>query len=152
MNHEVKCTEMNYICKSFSELSAQQLYEILKARSQVFIVEKNMRCLDMDDADYVAYHYFLEKEEKVVAYLRAISLDDKRVKIGRVLTTLRGKGYGREILAFAISDIKKRFGAKQILLHAQTDVALFYEKCGFEVVSDEFMEENVPHVEMLRNI
>lgn len=78
---------MNFIAKNFSELSLGELYEILKARSQIFIVEQNMRCQDMDDIDLAARHFFFEENGKVLAYLRAFYTDDSKsiVKIGRVL-------------------------------------------------------------------
>ena len=69
---------MKFTAKNFNELSSLELYEILKARSQVFIVEQNMRCQDMDGVDLTARHFALLKDGKVLAYLRAFYDDDKK--------------------------------------------------------------------------
>ena len=76
---------MEFISKTFPELSAKEIYEILKARMEVFLLEQNIVCLDIDGVDYDALHVFLWENDMVVAYLRAFRYDDA-VKIGRVLT------------------------------------------------------------------
>ena len=73
---------MNFISKNFDGLSTRELYEILKVRSQIFIVEQNMHCQDIDDVDYTARHFGLEKGGKIQAYLRAFYIDDCTVRIG----------------------------------------------------------------------
>lgn len=143
---------MQFIAKEFNELSKRELYEILKSRSQIFIVENNMRCLDMDGEDYNALHCFLWENDSVIAYLRAIALNNNEVKIGRVLTLNHGIGLGREIMDKSINEIKKRFGCKKIILHSQLSAKGFYEKLGFKTTSGEYLEENVLHVSMEKDI
>ena len=88
----------------------------------------------------------------MVAYLRAFLSDENTVTIGRVLTLEHKKGLGSQLMEKSIEEIKKHFTVKKLSVHAQTQARGFYEKMGFEVVSDEFLEEGVPHVTMTRKI
>ncbi len=141
---------MNFIAKNFNELSIAELYEILKARSQIFILEQNMHCQDIDGIDHTARHYFLEQDGEVLAYLRAFYTDKTKstVRIGRVLSTTHGIGLGADIMRRAIDDIKKNMKCQKICLDSQKHAIGFYEKSGFKTVSDEFLEEGVIHVAM----
>ena len=141
---------MNFVSKKFDELTLSELYEILKVRSSVFIVEKEMRCLDMDGKDQISRHFFIEENGKILAYLRAFYIDDTKtaVRIGRVLTINHGIGMGADIMKKAIAYIKESTDCKTICLDSQKQVIGFYEKLGFNIVSDEFMEEGVLHVKM----
>ncbi len=141
---------MNFVAKNFSELSLTELYEILKARSQIFIVEQNMHCQDMDGVDQKARHFFIEENGKVLAYLRAFYADDSKtvVRIGRVLSITHGIGLGTDIMRKAMADIKETMNCRKICLDSQKTAIGFYEKLGFQTVSDEFLEEGVIHVAM----
>ena len=141
---------MNFVAKNFGELSLTELYEILKARSQIFILEQNMHCQDMDGIDFEARHFFLEEKGKVLAYLRAFYTDDSKsvVKIGRVLSITHGVGLGADIMKRAIADIKKNMKCQILNLNSQKSAIGFYEKLGFKTVSDEFLEEGVIHLKM----
>ena len=141
---------MNFIAKNFNELSLIELYEILKARSQIFIVERNMHCQDIDGVDLMARHYFIEENGKVLAYLRAFYVDDSKtaVRIGRVLSITHGVGLGTDIMRKAIADIKENMKCQNICLDSQKSAIGFYEKLGFKTVSDLFLEEGVLHVKM----
>ena len=139
---------MNFVVKKFDELTREELYEILKVRSQIFIVEQGMRCQDMDNVDFNARHYYLRQNGEIVAYLRAFYTDETTVRIGRVLSTTHGIGLGTEIMKQAIVDIKQNMKCKKICLDSQTHAISFYEKLGFKTVSDEFLEEGVMHVKM----
>lgn len=139
---------MNFIAKNFSELSTDELYKILKARSQIFILEQNMRCQDMDGFDYNARHFYTEKDGKILAYLRAYYTDGSTVRIGRVLSMTHGIGLGADIMRKAIADIKQNMKCKKLCLDSQTHAIGFYEKLGFKTVSGEFLEEGVMHVAM----
>lgn len=141
---------MNFIIKNFYELSLLELYEILRARSEIFIMEQGMRCQEMDGVDIQAKHYFLEENGKLLAYLRAFYEDEKNgiVRIGRVISMTHGIGLGAEIMNRAIADIKENMNCEKICLDAQTQAMGFYEKFGFKTVSDEFLEEGVLHVKM----
>ena len=141
---------MNVIVKKFNQLTTEELYEILKSRTEVFLLEQNIVCQDMDDVDYESYHFFIREGKRVCAYLRAYFVDNEKdtIKIGRVITLNHGKGIGRILLESAISEIKNNICCKKIFVNAQKQAEGFYLKCGFETVSGEFMEEEVPHVRM----
>ena len=141
---------MNFVAKNFGELSLTELYEILKARSQIFILEQNMHCQDMDGIDFEARHFFLEENGKILAYLRAFYTDDSKsvVKIGRVLSITHGVGLGADIMKRAIADIKKNMKCQILSLNSQKSAIRFYEKLGFKTISDEFLEEGVIHLKM----
>ena len=141
---------MDLIVKEFSELTTVELYEILKARSAVFILEQKMNCQDMDRTDYKSLHFFYQENNEVIAYMRAYYKNDSTdvVQIGRVLTLHHGNGLGRKLLEKGIPAIKSKMNCKKICLDSQLHAAGFYEKLGFKVTSDEFLEEGVIHVAM----
>lgn len=143
---------MNFHAKMFAQLSACEIYEILKARMEVFLLEQNIVCLDIDGVDYDSLHVFYEKDGRIEAYLRAFMQDENTVKIGRVLTKEHGCGLGRKLMENALCQIKKHFECDKIMLHSQKHAEGFYKKFGFETVSDEYLEEGVPHVTMQMNI
>lgn len=141
---------MNFTAKYFHELSLSQLYEILKSRAEVFMLEQRIICLDMDGVDRVSRHCFLEEDGRVIAYLRAFYADETHsaVQIGRVLTLMHGIGYGRILMEKSITDLKENLGCKKICLHSQKQAVGFYEKLGFRITSEEFLEEGIPHLSM----
>ena len=141
---------MNLISKKFNELSTTEIYEILKARSEIFILEQNIHCQDMDDIDYNSLHCFFMENNKVIAYLRAFYQDCNKdiVKIGRVLTLKHGKGVGKDLMEQSLKSIKEKMNCKKICMDAQKHAVGFYEKFGFKVVSNDFLEEGIIHVVM----
>ncbi|MBR2635228.1 MAG: GNAT family N-acetyltransferase [Clostridia bacterium] len=144
---------MMLVVKKFDELTPREVYEILKARALVFALEQNIRCLDMDDTDYESLHIFSVEEGRVTAYLRAFPLSETgKVKIGRVLTLSRGKGVGKSLMERSLAAISEQFDPEVVVVDAQAQARGFYEKCGFTAVSEEFMEEGIPHVRMERKI
>ncbi len=145
---------MEFCAKNFDELTSREVYEILRVRSQIFIVEQKMNCQDMDGVDFYARHYFLEENGKIAAYMRAYYADDNKstVKIGRVLTLIHGKGWGRELFERSVNDIKEHFNVNKIRINSQKHAVGFYEKLGFKTVSGEFLEEGVVHVSMTIDI
>ncbi len=138
--------------KFFSELSTNELYEILKIRSEIFVVEQNCVYQDMDDRDYDSLHIFFEDGERFVAYLRAFAKDEDTVQMGRVLTLEHGKGLGGKLLKEGIEQIRKKQNPKKIYIEAQCYATGFYEREGFVVCSDEFLEDGIPHVQMILNL
>ncbi len=134
--------------KRFEELSTRELYEILKARMEIFVVEQNCVYQDLDDHDYDSLHVFYEKDGKVAAYLRAFFKEEAIVQMGRVLTIQHGTGLGGKILKEGIKQILEKMDPKQIYIEAQCYAIGFYEREGFEVCSDEFLEDGIPHVQM----
>jgi len=139
---------MYFKSKTFEQLSTVELYEILKARVNVFVVEQNCPYPELDDMDYESLHVWTEKDGKIVAYLRAHIKDEGVVRMGRVLTTERGKAYGTAILQHGLKEIKARFNPEKIYIEAQSYAIGFYEREGFVVCSDEFIEDGIPHVKM----
>lgn len=141
---------MQLISKRFTELTTKELYEILKARAQIFIIEQGINYQDMDDIDKNCLHCFFQEDDKVTAYLRAFYKDETKdvVKVGRVLTLEHGKGLGGKLLEYSIDAIKTHMPCQKIYIHAQKHAEKFYQKFGFVTVSDEFIEEGVVHVEM----
>ena len=139
--------EYGFKAKLFDELSAAEVYKILKARAAVFILEQNIRYLDMDNVDYRSLHCFFEENGKVAAYLRAYQ-DGEKIRIGRVLTVTRGQGHGRMIMERGIVAAREAFGYRTVIMDAQKHAEGFYRKLGFKTISGEFLEEGVVHVQM----
>lgn len=139
---------MKFFAKEFSLLTVYELYEILKSRTEIFLLEQNIICQDMDDKDKESLHCFFWEDDRVIACLRAYPTAVDEVTIGRVITLKHKNGLGRELMTKSVQEIKKHFGAKKICVHAQVRSAGFYEKMGFCVISGEFTESGVAHVLM----
>ena len=141
---------MNLIIKEFNELTTKELYEILKSRAEIFILEQNINYQDLDDIDYKSLHFFFEEDNHIIAYLRAFYKEDNKdiVKIGRVLTLKHNQGLGRKLLTESLPQIIKIMKPKKLTMDAQKYAIGFYQKFGFQVVSDEFIEEEILHVIM----
>ena len=140
--------------KYFNELNTAELYELLKARAEIFVVEQNCAYQDLDDKDYDSLHVFYEEGGKVIAYLRAFRKDEETVQIGRVLTLKHGTGLGGKLLKEGIKQIQSIMEPKHIYIEAQCYAVGYYEREGFRVCSNEFLEDGIPHVQMLleRNV
>ena len=133
--------------KFFDELTTRELYEIVRARTAIFLMEQKIICQDFDGVDYDSLHCFLEENGKVLAYLRAYRTEEG-IKLGRVLSITHGIGLGARLMREAMPEIRKRFGCPRLVLHAQKHAQGFYEKLGFAVTSPDFLEEGIPHVAM----
>ncbi len=138
---------MEFSIKEFSELNTRELYEIMRARADIFTLEKGMICRDLDGLDYEALHCILTDGGKLIAYLRALVYNTS-IRLGRVITRTHGLGHGRILMEESVSALKAKYPNKKIGVHAQHDAVGFYERCGFTVTSDEFFEEGVRHFEM----
>lgn len=146
---------MEWRLSSFSELSPKELYDILKARAEVFVVEQRCAYLDMDGLDEASHHLVLRNERgELMAYSRLVPPKAKfeEPSIGRVLTTResRGKGFGRLVMQESVARIEQMHPRLNIRIGAQAYLESFYNGFGFERVSDEYDEDGIPHVEMLR--
>ena len=142
---------MDLIVKSFRELTTEELYEILRTREAVFIVEQNCPYPEADGRDYDATHmYYRDEQGRVVAYLRLYEKKDEpgTLQIGRVVTSKRGVGLGRRILHEGVTYATETLKARRLYLEAQVFAIGFYEKEGFSVTSAEVLEDGIPHVEM----
>lgn len=143
---------MEFCAKFFSELTLSELYEIVRARTEVFLMEQKIICRDFDGEDYNCLHCFITDNGKVLAYLRAFKKSNNTVKIGRVLSVKHGVGLGRELMQKSTLAIKDKFSCNKIVLHAQKHAQGFYEKLGYETTSPDFLEEGILHVAMEKNV
>lgn len=135
--------------KYFDELSTKELYEILRARAEIFVVEQNCVYQDLDGIDYESLHVFAEEGGKVTAYLRAFYKDKDTVQMGRVLTLRHGEGLGGKLLREGVAQIRARMQPAKICIDAQCYATGFYEREGFRICSEEFLEDGIPHVKMV---
>ena len=137
---------MEFFVKRFDELTPDELYEIIKTRFDIFVIEQNIMCRDLDDVDKTALHvYCRDVDGRVTGYLR-VFWNDEAAKIAQI-----GIGIGGALLAKGI-DVARRMGAESILLHSQEYAIGYYAKQGFEVTSDIFFEDTIPHVEMMKRL
>lgn len=136
---------MEMTVKKYDELTLDELYEIIRVRLEVFVTEQKCIYNDLDGVDKDAYHVFLIENGTILGYLRVYELDENTAKIGRVLTTVRSKGYGEAVVRKGIEVAFGEMGKSEIKIHSQTYATGFYEKCGFEIYGEEFLEENIPH-------
>ena len=136
--------------KLFRELTVDELYELLRVRAEVFVVEQDCVYQDMDGDDQVSAHLWLTDGGKVVALCRVCPAGThmEEVSIGRVITTERGKGYGKRIMLEGIKVAQEHFNAKRIDIEAQEYARGFYEQVGFRQSSEPFMLDGIPHIRM----
>ena len=146
---------MNVVVKEFGELSNIELYDILKLRAEVFVVEQNCPYQDMDDKDQNSLHLMFWENDYLIAYTRLL---DKGISypeyasIGRVVTspTIRGKGIGKKLMAESIKVCIKHFGKTAIKISAQFHLKTFYEEFGFVTTGHQYLEDNIPHIAMIK--
>ena len=136
--------------KTFSELTTDELYELLRIRNDVFVVEQNCVYQDLDYDDQKSVHMWLTKEGKIVALCRVCPAGThmEEVSIGRVITVERGKGYGKRMMLEGIQAAQECFGAKRIDIEAQEYARGFYEQVGFRQSSEPFILDGIPHIRM----
>ena len=144
------------IIKTFSELSTQELYKILRLRSEVFVVEQDCVYQDMDNKDQKAIHLLYKQEEEIIGYTRIFKSGDyyENPSIGRVVVVnnKRGNELGKKIMLESINFIKENFVGKKIELSAQKYLDKFYRDLGFEVEGEEYLEDGIPHQRMFIKI
>ena len=145
---------VNWTIKRFHELTLEELYRILQLRTEVFIVEQNCVYQDPDGKDQFAWHLMAIEDEKLAAYTRILppGVSYESPAIGRVVTSSskRRSGLGRELMRRSIETCEKLFGKTSITLSAQVYLQSFYESLGFIVVGEEYLEDGIPHIKMLR--
>lgn len=137
---------MKVCVKKFNELTLEELYEILKIRVNVFVVEQNCPYPELDDIDKDAYHVYLSDNDGIQAYLRVYKRE--AVSIGRVLSLKRREGIGTSLLKVGIRVAKEQYNADKIVIEAQLYAKQMYEKQGFVQTSEEFLEDGIPHIKM----
>ena len=146
--------QMELVVKHFSELSAEELFEIYKLRVSVFVVEQNCPYQEVDDADRVAYHLWLKDEDGIEAYARVLPQGAAfpTASIGRVIAVKRRCGLGSKIVEAAIDVAKTKFRAEKLTIEAQVYARSLYEKHGFYQTSEEFLEDGITHIQMQLNL
>jgi len=147
---------ISFRCKPFHELTAPQLYAIMALRQEVFIVEQNCPYLDADGKDLKGYHLSGHDDDgKLVAYARLLPKGvsyDNFVSIGRIATspTVRGTGAGQALMKACLDNMESLFSGESIKISAQSYLRNFYEAFGFAVSGDEYLEDDIPHLPMVR--
>jgi ElaA protein len=144
---------LNWTYKYFDELSKKELYTILRLRSEVFIVEQQCNYQDVDGKDLKCHHLMAWDDENLVAYTRIVppGVSFAEASIGRVLTNAkyRGIGAGITLMEKSIEKVYETYGKRPIRIGAQLYLKKFYESFGFVKCSDEYLEDDIPHIEML---
>ena len=140
--------------KTFEELNTNELYELLRLRSEVFVVEQNCIYLDIDNKDQKAIHVLGLKNNTIVAYTRLFKTGDyfDDTSIGRVVVAKneRSHKYGYDIMNATIKAANDLFGAGPIRVSAQTYLKQFYLNLGFHEVGEGYLEDGIPHIEMIK--
>lgn len=139
----------------FADLSAPQLYAVCAAREAVFVVEQSCPYQELDGLDLDAMHLIGWSGSEVAAYLRVLGPGMRYAEpsIGRVLTSkpFRGTGIGRTLVEMSLGYIDRRYPGRQVRISAQAHLERFYGSLGFQSVSERYLEDDIPHVEMLRS-
>ena len=145
---------MNWLFKKFDELSPLELYSILQLRNEVFVVEQNCVFQDADNKDQLSYHLTGWKENILVAYTRIIppGIAYAEASIGRVVTSpaIRKTGLGKELMQVSLENIHQLFGNITIRIGAQLYLEKFYSSLGFQSTGKHYLEDGIPHVEMIK--
>ena len=144
---------MTWQCKTFSELTTEELYKILQLRNEVFVVEQNCPYQDCDGKDLKAHHFSAWDNGVLVAYTRLLPKGvsyDAGASIGRVLTSpkVRGQKLGKELMQKSIDKIYELYGQMPIIIGAQLYLKRFYESFDFVQQGEGYLEDNIPHIVM----
>jgi ElaA protein len=144
---------MKWYCKVFGELTNHGLYAILKARTDVFVVEQNCVYPELDDLDQESIHYYATLNNEIVAYVRILPKGLKykdAAAIGRVLVVkqFRSNGYAQEIMKRSIDVIVNEWEVSTIRIQAQSYLKNFYQSLGFIQISNDYLEDGIPHIDM----
>lgn len=136
--------------KQFKELTLQELYSFLKLRTDIFVVEQNCPYPELDGADEKAIHLYIKESDEVIAYLRIIPSKTGTSRIGRVVTKMehRSKGLSSQLMEKALEYIREHYPEDIMILSAQEHLQHFYGSFGFKPVSEVYLEDGIPHVDM----
>lgn len=140
--------------QAFNELSIHELYSYLQLRVNVFVVEQNCPYPELDGYDEKSYHLAFVENNEPLAYARVLpsGLKYARISIGRVIVKkeARGKGLAKELMNECLQFIENKWPNQEIQLQAQAHLVHFYGSFGFKAISDEYLEDNIPHVDMVK--
>lgn len=147
---------MEIVIKSFSDLTIFELYQLLRLRSEVFVVEQNCIYQDIDDKDKKAFHVMGFEGDELVAYTRFFRPGDyfEKASLGRVAVpkASRDSGFGRQIIAATIEQMELNDKIEQIEISAQVYLKGFYEDFYFSIVGEDYLEDGIPHIKMVRHV
>lgn len=147
--------QLNWVYKKFEELTAAELYNILQLRNEVFVVEQNCVYQDADGKDHLSMHLCGWDGSKLVAYTRIIppGISYTDASIGRVVTSpaYRRTGAGRLLMQESIQLCLTGFNVTGIRIGAQVYLSDFYQSLGFKPVGSQYLEDGIPHIEMILN-
>lgn len=147
--------EITFICLPFHQLSIYQLYELLKLRQEVFIVEQKCFYLDNDGRDLQGFHLMgMDRDEKLIAYARLLPLDvayPDYASFGRIVTAppFRGKMLGKKLMEEVMNQCRFLFPSQALKISAQSYLLRFYESFGFVKIGEEYLEDDIPHHAMV---
>tara|TARA_B100000767_G_scaffold73181_1_gene69861 strand:+ start:368 stop:811 length:444 start_codon:yes stop_codon:yes gene_type:complete len=138
---------------TYQQLSKEKLYQIIRLRLEVFVLEQNCIYQDLDNKDQKAIHLVGEEEGKVIAYTRLFKKGDyfENASIGRVIVKKesRKKDYGKIIMQKSIEELKNEHNEENIEISAQKYLIKFYDDLGFKKIGEEYLEDNIPHIKMI---
>ena len=141
------------ITKTFSELDTEDLYQILRLRSEVFVVEQDCVYQDIDNKDQNAIHLYYKENDQIVAYTRIFKAGDyyENPCIGRVVVSKknRGNNLGKKIMIDSMEYIKQNIKGEKIELSAQKYLDKFYKDLGFYKIGEDYLEDGIPHQRMV---
>jgi ElaA protein len=146
---------MHYKLVDFRLLTNEELYEILRLRSEVFVVEQSCIYQDMDGKDQKALHVIGSQDEAILSYARILlpTLDSENFSIGRVIVSSaqRGTGEGHRLMEFCLRVVSEQFTADSVHISAQSHLEKFYNYHGFKATGKQYLEDGIPHCEMILN-
>lgn len=143
---------MDYHVKEFAKLTTKEFFEIVKLRIAVFVVEQNCPYQEVDEADEQALHTWLQDGSEIMGYTRIIDKGDT-VTFGRVIVNpdYRGKKLGNKLVEETLKVIEANYPNRPIIIGAQAHLTNFYGAFGFEAISEVYLEDDIPHVNMRKN-
>jgi ElaA protein len=143
---------ISWVCKPFSDLNVYEIYDILKLRNEVFVVEQNCVFQDVDNKDPYCHHLMGLVDRQLGTYARIVpaGVSYPQASIGRVITkaTFRRTGLGKALMNKAIEECDRLFGRQEIKIGAQLYLKHFYQSFGFQQVGEPYLEDGIPHIEM----
>lgn len=144
---------MSFKLKKFEQLTNTELYNILKERTEVFVVEQNCPYPEVDGKDLQSYHLYKEENGEIIAYLRILppGVSYEELSIGRVLVKkeYRGQKVAQQMMEQALRFIQNDLNETTVKIQAQEYLRNFYASFGFEAISETYLEDNISHIDML---
>lgn len=147
-------TGISWQCAAFDQLSGSALHRIFQARNAVFIVEQNCPYQDIDHKDPLSHHLIAwDDQQQIAAYLRIVpaGVSFTEPSLGRVLSSRdwRGSGIGKQLIARGIEELRRLYPGAAIRIGAQQYLEKFYGSFGFQTITEMYLEDDIPHIDML---